>query len=242
MPQIFHRSFNVISRVSIFGAVFIIAFLGWAMYILAQSPYVTSARIARDQPVPFSHLHHVGQLGIDCRYCHESVDKTAFAGMPSTKTCMNCHEQIWTGSPMLEPVRESFRSGKSIEWNRVHRLADFVYFNHSVHVNHGVGCASCHGPVNQMPLMYQHGTLLMQWCVDCHRNPAPNLRPVEHIYDMDWSWNTDSRFEGSVPAPERVGGQSPPSSADPVAGGHALVEQYHIQPTKKLIDCSTCHR
>ena len=123
--------------------------------------------------MPFSHQHHVGDLGIDCRYCHESVDKAAFAGMPSTKTCMNCHEQIWTGSPMLEPVRESFRTGKSIEWERVHRLAGFVYFNHSVHVNHGVGCASCHGPVNKMPLMYQHGTLLMEWCLDCHRNPEP---------------------------------------------------------------------
>ncbi len=226
MPQIFHRSFNVVSRVSIFGAVFFIAFLSWVVIVLAQSPYASNAGITRDQPVPFSHQHHVGDLGIDCRYCHESVEKTAFAGMPSTKTCMNCHEQIWTGSPMLEPVRESFRSSgksieKSIEWNRVHRLADFVYFNHSVHVNHGVGCASCHGPVNEMPLMYQHGTLLMQWCLDCHRDPAPNLRPAEHIFDMDWSW---------------------PAGTDAATKGSELHEQYGIQPTQKLIDCSTCHR
>jgi hypothetical protein len=221
MPQIFHRSFNVISRVSIFGAVFFIAFLGWVLIMLAQSSYATGAGIARDQPVPFSHQHHVGDLGIDCRYCHESVDKAAFAGMPSTKTCMNCHQQIWTGSTMLEPVRESFRTGQSLRWERVHRLADFVFFNHSVHVNHGVGCASCHGPVDKMPLMYQHGTLLMQWCLDCHRDPAPNLRPAENIYDMEWNW---------------------PAGTDAAAEGRKLSEEYGIQPTSKLIDCSTCHR
>ena len=223
MPQIFHRSFNTISRVSIFGAVFIVAFLGWVLISLAESAYATNAKIARDQPIPFSHQHHVGDLGIDCRYCHESVDKAAFAGMPSTKTCMNCHEQIWTGSPMLEPVRESYRTGKSIEWERVHRLAGFVYFNHSVHVNHGVGCASCHGPVNKMPLMYQHGTLLMEWCLDCHRNPDHNLRPADAIYDMDWSWGPghDAETEGHVLADK---------------------DHYNIQPTRKLIDCSTCHR
>ena len=223
MPQIFHRSFNTVSRVSIFGAVFFIAFLGWALISLAESAYATGAGITRDQPVPFSHQHHVGQLGIDCRYCHESVDKAAFAGMPSTKTCMNCHQQIWTGSPMLEPVRESYRTGKSIEWERVHRLAGFVYFNHSVHVNHGVGCASCHGPVNKMPLMYQHGTLLMEWCLDCHRHPEPNLRPADAIYDMDWRWGPDHDAEQE---------------------GRKLADQDHygIQPTKKLIDCSTCHR
>jgi hypothetical protein len=229
MPQIFHRSFNVISRVSIFGAVFIIAFLGWVVIVLAQSPYSTNAGITRDQPIPFSHQHHVGDLGIDCRYCHESVDKTAFAGMPSTKTCMNCHQQIWTGSAMLEPVRESFRNGKSIQWERVHSLADFVYFNHSVHVNHGVGCASCHGPVNKMPLMYQHGSLLMQWCLDCHRDPAPNLRPADRIYDMGWNWNTDPEADD-------------PEGKGPEGRGRELMGQFQIQPTTKLTDCSTCHR
>ncbi len=230
MPQIFHRSFNVISRVTIFGAVFIIAFLSWVLITLAQSPYASGAGIARDQPVPFSHQHHVGDLGIDCRYCHETADKAAFAGMPTTKTCMNCHQQIWTGASMLEPVRESYKSGNPIEWNRVHRLADFVYFNHSVHVNHGVGCASCHGPVNEMPLMYQHGTLLMQWCLDCHRDPKANLRPEEHIYDIDWTWATDPKADD-------------PKNEGPAVREQELFEQYHIRdPQTKLIDCSTCHR
>jgi hypothetical protein len=229
MPQIFHRSFNVISRVTIFGAVFVIAFLGWVVIVLAQSPYSTNAGITRDQPIPFSHQHHAGDLGIDCRYCHESVETSAFAGMPSTKTCMNCHQQIWTGSAMLEPVRESFRTGKPLRWERVHSLADFVFFNHSVHVNHGVGCASCHGPVDQMPLTYQHGTLLMQWCLDCHRDPAPNLRPENRVYDMEWDWSTDPAADD----PEHKG---------PEGRGRELMRQYQIQPTNKLTDCWTCHR
>src|SRR5262249_36554296 len=133
MAQIFHRSFNVISRLTIFGAVFFLAFLAVVLVMLAQSAYATNVGVAREQPIPFSHAHHVGQLGIDCRYCHDAAEKSPFAGMPPTKTCMNCHQQIWTGGDMLEPVRESYRTGKSIEWERVHNLADFVYFDHSVH-------------------------------------------------------------------------------------------------------------
>jgi hypothetical protein len=221
MAQIFHRSFNVISRLTIFGAVFVIAFLGWAFYVLAQSPYLTNVGVTRDQPVPFSHAHHVGQLGIDCRYCHDAAEKSSFAGMPPVKTCMNCHEQIWTGSEMLQPVREAYAKGETLPWERVHRLADFAYFNHSVHVNHGVGCASCHGPVNEMPLMYQHGTLLMQWCLDCHRNPEPKLRPKEKVYDIDWQWGPGK---------------------DAIQEGHKLAEEFHTPGPRKLTDCSTCHR
>ena len=216
MPQIFHRSFNTISKVSIFGAVFMLAALGWVLAVWSRSSYATNADVVRVQPVPFSHEHHVRGLGIDCRYCHTSVEDSAFAGIPPTKTCMNCHSQIWLGSAMLEPVRESYRTGKSIEWERVHRLADFVYFDHSIHVQKGVGCATCHGPVERMPLMWQHGSLLMEWCLDCHRQPERYVRPRGEVFNMDWQ---------------------PPS--DQLNKGREFVERYHI---RSLTSCSTCHR
>ena len=171
MSQIFHRSTNTISRVSIFGAVFFIAGLLLLFAAINRSPWVTEARVAREQPLQFSHERHVAGNGIDCRYCHTSVEESSFAGIPPTKTCMNCHSQIFANSPFLDPVRESFRTGKSIQWTRVHDLPDFVYFNHSIHVYKGVGCTTCHGQVDRMPLMWQDKSLQMEWCLDCHRNP-----------------------------------------------------------------------
>ena len=153
---------------------------------LQRSPYVTGQHIAPDQPVPFSHQHHVAGLGLDCRYCHTSVEESSFAGIPPTKTCFNCHAQIWTTAALLEPVRYSFRTGKSLEWTRVHDLPDFVYFNHSIHVNKGIGCYSCHGAVDQMPLMYQENSLQMEWCLNCHRQPEKFLRPREHVFSMEY--------------------------------------------------------
>src|SRR6202790_4084623 len=150
MPQIFHRSANTLSRATIFGAVFVIAVLGLVAYEVQGSPYVTYAGVRKPQPVPFSHAHHVSGLGIDCRYCHTSVENSSFAGIPPTKTCMNCHSQIWTGSPILESVRECDRSGKSLERARVHRRAELLYFDHSIHVARGVACSTCHGRVDHM--------------------------------------------------------------------------------------------
>ena len=129
-------------------------------------------------------------LGIDCRYCHTSVETSNFAGIPPTATCMNCHRQIWTGAPMLEPVRESFKTGKSLVWNRVNDLPDFVYFNHSIHINKGVGCNTCHGPVDRMPLMYNYASLQMEWCLDCHRAPEKNLRPRDQVFNMRYEQPT----------------------------------------------------
>jgi hypothetical protein len=194
----------------------IVAGLGAAMVVLAKSPYVTTVGVPLLQVVPFSHAHHVGRLGFDCRYCHTTVEESSFAGIPPTKTCMNCHSQIWVGSTMLEPVRESYRSGQSLEWQRVHRLAQFVYFDHSIHVRKGVGCAACHGRVDQMPLVWQAETLHMQWCLDCHRQPQRYLRPREEVFNMQWQ---------------------PPE--DQEALGRALVEKYHV---RSLTSCSTCHR
>ncbi len=214
MSQIFHRSFNTISRVTIFGSLFLLAGAGGVLAIFVRSSYVTNQDIIRAQPVPFSHEQHVNGLGIDCRYCHTSVETAAYAGMPPTKTCMNCHEQIWVGSEMLAPVRESYRTGTPLEWSRVYRLSDFVYFDHSVHVNKGVACQTCHGNVNEMPLMRQHGTLLMEWCLDCHRDPTPRLRPRDAVFSMHWT---------------------PPSTLNTAE----LAAKYHVQ---SLIHCSTCHR
>jgi hypothetical protein len=217
--QIFHRSTNFLSRVSIFGAVFFLAILLWLFYDLEASPYTTQQNMARDQPVQFSHAHHVGAIGIDCRYCHTSVEKAAFAGIPPTKTCMNCHSHIWAQSPYLEPVRASFRNDTSLEWNRVNDLPDFVYFDHSIHVNKGVGCETCHGRVDQMPLMYQAATLQMRWCLDCHRNPEKYLRPKDQVFTMGWR---------------------PP--VEQAVLGERLKREYHIRGRAVLESCSTCHR
>jgi len=216
MSQIFHHSTNTLARITIFGGVFIVGFLSWAAVQIDRSTYETRATQAREQPVPFSHAHHVGGLGLDCRYCHTSVEDSAFAGIPPTKTCMNCHSQIFSNSPFLEPVRESFRTGRSIEWTRVHDLPDFVYFNHSIHVNKGVGCTTCHGQVDRMPLMWQEQSLQMEWCLNCHRNPERYVRPREAVFRVDYV---------------------PPADQDEL--GKRLVAEYQIQ---KLTSCSTCHR
>src|SRR5512146_394728 len=171
MGQIFHRSTNTISRVTIFGAVFVVAGFFWGVAQLQRSPYTTYRGVAHTQPVPFSHQHHVGGLGIDCRYCHTSVETSSFAGLPPTQTCMNCHSQIWTQAPVLQPVRDSWSSGQPVIWTRVYNLPGFVYFNHSIHVQKGIGCETCHGRVDEMPLTYQAVSLHMEWCLDCHRDP-----------------------------------------------------------------------
>src|SRR6202142_2126944 len=182
--QIFHRSANVLARASIYAGIFAFAGVLWGGVQLQRSPYITNAGIARPQPAPFSHEHHVAAIGIDCRYCHTSVETSSFAGIPPTKTCMNCHSQIWTNAAYLEPVRESFRSGKSLVWTRVNDLPNFVYFDHSIHVNKGVACNTCHGPIDHMPLTYQYASLQMEFCLDCHRNTEKYLRPRDQVFNM----------------------------------------------------------
>src|SRR5689334_17482455 len=185
MSQIFSRSANTISRVSIVGAVLLIGLLLGLVYELGMSPWVTRQNVAREQPIQFSHERHVAGNGIDCRYCHSSVEDSAFAGIPPTATCMNCHSQIFSTSAFLAPVRESARTDRGIEWVRVHDLPDFVYFNHSIHVHKGVGCTTCHGQVDRMPLMWKAQSLQMEWCVDCHRQPERYVRPREAVFSVD---------------------------------------------------------
>jgi hypothetical protein len=230
--QIFHRSTNTLSRATIYGAIFVVAALFWAAAEIQRSPYVTYAGVARSQPAPFSHQHHVAGLGIDCRYCHTSVETSSFAGIPPTKTCMNCHAHIWTDAPLLEPVRASFRTGKSLVWNRVNDLPDFVYFNHSIHVNKGVGCNTCHGEVDRMPLMYNYASLQMEWCLECHRAPEKNLRPRDQVFNMRYEQPTTDR-------PVEFDGQK---YVDQIALGNALKAKYHLRTTADITSCSTCHR
>jgi hypothetical protein len=230
--QIFHRSANVISRASIYVGIFTAAFALWTCIQIQRSPYVTYAGIARPQPAPFSHQHHVAALGIDCRYCHTSVETSSFAGIPPTKTCMNCHSQIWTNAALLEPVRESFRSGKSLVWNRVNDLPDFVYFDHSIHINKGVGCNTCHGPVDRMPLMYNYASLQMEWCIECHRAPEKNLRPREQVFNMRY-------LQPTKDLPVVADGQT---FTDQLSLGKHLVKEYKLRSVMDIPSCSTCHR
>ena len=222
MAQLFSPRANIHSRVIIFGTVAFVCGLGWATSAIYWSPYTTYVNVAFEQPVPFSHKHHVSEDGIDCRYCHTSVEKSAFAGMPSTETCMTCHSQIWTDAEMLAPVRTSLATNMPLKWNRVHDLPDYVYFNHSVHVTKGIGCSTCHGRVDQMPLIRKTQTLYMKWCLDCHRDPKQYIRPRDKIYDMTWS--------------------SPSGAEDREVEAVKLVTQYHVDTSGRLSNCGICHR
>jgi hypothetical protein len=222
MAQIFHRSTNFIARFSLFAGIFIAGLAVTAIIGLARSPYATNQYLIRSQPVQFSHKHHAGDDGIDCRYCHTGVETSATAGIPPTKTCMNCHSVLFSDASYLEPIRESYRTDESIHWVKVHRLPEFAYFNHSIHVTKGVGCSTCHGSVNQMPLLFQASPLLMQWCIDCHRHPESVLRPlapVNEVYNMDWKAPADQ---------ERIGGE--------------FAKERNIRSAAELTSCSTCHR
>jgi hypothetical protein len=193
MAQIFDRSSNALARASLVLTGLIVIALGVTLDQLQRSPWVTRQGQRPDQPVPFSHKHHVQGLGLQCQYCHVTVEKSSYAGIPPTKTCINCHAQIWTNAQLLEPVRKSWATGESLVWTKVHDLPDFVYFSHEIHVNKGLGCATCHGRVDQMPLMYAQNTLQMEWCLDCHRNPAKNLRPTSQLYNMAWEKPSEDR-------------------------------------------------
>lgn len=216
MSQIFRPRANALVRASLAGGFSFVVFLAWIVFTLMRSDFVTGANTNIEQPVQFSHAHHVGGLGIDCRYCHTSVEQAAFANIPPTKTCMNCHTQIWLNSPYLEPIRASYRTGESLQWVRVHNLPDFVYFNHSIHVKKGVGCETCHGRIDQMPGIYQARSLQMEWCLECHRSPEKYVRPREAITAM---------------------GYQPAVSQSEL--GPRLVAEYGIE---RLTNCSTCHR
>ncbi len=205
MPQIFDRSSNALARMSLVLTGLIVIALGVTLDQLQRSPWVTRQGQRPDQPVPFSHKHHVQGLGLQCQYCHTTVEKSSYAGIPPTRTCMNCHAQIWTNAQLLQPVRDSWYTGQSIPWIKVHDLPDFVYFSHEIHVNKGIGCETCHGKVDEMPLMYAQNTLQMEWCLDCHRNPAKNLRPTSEIYNMAWEKPAEDKPVWCAAVPDASG-------------------------------------
>jgi hypothetical protein len=217
MPGVFGPRANLVTKLILYGVGAGLLTLFGAGWIFPSVAYQTGVGFTPSQPVPFSHEHHVGGLGLDCRYCHGSVEVSASAGLPPTHTCMTCHSQIWTNAELLAPVRRSLAENKPIRWNRVNDLPDYVFFNHSIHVTKGVGCVTCHGPIDRMPLTWKGASLSMSWCLDCHENPAPNLRPREEVFNPNWT----------------------PGPATP--SGEQLLAAYDIHPTT-LSDCSVCHR
>jgi hypothetical protein len=217
MPQLFGRTANTLARVSIVGAGLLAGGVLLCLDQIQKSPYVTEVELIKDQPVPFTHQHHVSGLGIDCRYCHTAVEESASAGIPPTSTCMNCHSQMWSDAPMLAPVREAYKSEKPIPWVYLHDLPEFVYFNHSIHVKKGVGCTTCHGPIGKMPITWKQNTLYMGWCLECHRNPERYVRERSEVFNADYV---------------------PP--ANQASLGKQLVEKHHI--LKNNVNCSSCHR
>jgi len=218
MAQVFHPSMRVISRASIVGVLLLLGFGTWVSWDWYRSGYFTDVNVPKEQSIPFSHEHHVNGLGISCAYCHTSVEQSAFAGIPPTHTCMTCHSQIWTGAQMLEPVRASYRTQKPLEWNRVHDLPDFAYFNHSIHVAKGMACQVCHGDVNMMPLVWKKNPMQMQWCLECHRAPEKYIRPVADVFNFDYR-----------------------QPKDQLVFGKELVKKYNVH-VNQLTDCSICHR
>ncbi len=232
MGQIFTPTGNTIFRVTLLGGLVLVASTFWFFEMMQRSTYYSQRAIVHKQPVPFSHEHHVGGLGIDCRYCHTTVEQSSFAGMPPTKTCMNCHAQIWTNTEMLRPVRESYRSGTPLHWTRVNDLPDYVYFDHSIHINKGVGCNDCHGPVDRMPLMYPYATLQMEWCLDCHRAPEKYLRPADQVFNMRYE-KPSRRFPVSVDARTFTNQRKL---------GDYLKQKYSVRTAQDITSCSTCHR
>lgn len=218
MPQVFHRSSNTLARLSIVtGAALLVSSVLIASN-LSRSPYVTKEGAPVEQPVPFSHKHHVKELGIDCRYCHNTVDKSAVASVPPTHTCMSCHSQVWTNSPLLEPIRQSYLNGTPVKWNKVYDLPDFVYFNHSIHIQKGIGCDTCHGPVHEMNITYKAQPLSMSWCLECHRQPEKFIRPKEEVFNYEYK-----------------------QPANQMELGQKLVKEYGIRK-EQLTDCWICHR
>ncbi len=249
MPQIFPKAANPIARVVVLGMPLLFGTAGLTGAAFYRSSYATGVDEIPPQPVAFSHAHHVGQLGIDCRYCHTSVENSSSANIPPTKTCMNCHQQIWQGSDMLAPVRQSYRDDTPIEWNRVHNVPHYVYFNHSIHIAKGVGCVECHGRVDQVNLTKQHATLLMEWCIACHREPEKFLRPRSEVFSMTWTpaqggvWKEEDFFHNGVRpdgSKEPLIGQPRPTNQ--IELGRLLKEHYKVRDKVTLTNCSMCHR
>ncbi|MBI1331414.1 MAG: cytochrome c3 family protein [Armatimonadetes bacterium] len=253
--QVFKPNANSIARITILAIVATPLTVGLALAALSRSPANTKVNIAKNQPVPFSHQHHNWELGIDCRYCHTSVEKSSFAGIPAVETCMSCHSQIWTNSPLLEPIRDAYATGTPIKWNRVNKVPDFVYFNHSIHINRGLNCNICHGPMQDEHITAKGNSFQMAWCLQCHRAPErylgwnkdlkeqyPNLTPRELAFKFYWKLQTVGKGGLSQRETELATGQFDGSDhPEEVADGKEIVKQLGIK-VQQDADCTVCHR
>lgn len=250
MAQIFKPSANTVAAVSLLSVAIGVPTVWLSLAALSRSPANTKVDVPLNQPVPFSHQHHAWELGIDCRYCHTSVEKSAYAGLPSTETCMSCHSQIWTNSPLLEPVRKSYETGTPIKWNLVNKVPQFVHFNHSIHVARGINCNTCHGPVQFMHITYKGNSFQMQWCLQCHRNPGryiykdastPTMQPRQQLFNLYWKFQKEG-LNGLSPREREIIGGHYAGVDDPkeVSEGQELVRKYGVH-VAQLADCSVCH-
>ena len=250
MAQIFRPSANSVAKLSLICFVIGVPTVWLAIAGLSRSPANTKQDVPLNQPVPFSHQHHTWELGIDCRYCHTSVEKSSYAGLPSTETCMSCHSQIWTNSPMLEPVRQSYETNTPIQWNLVNKVPQFVYFNHSIHIARGLNCNICHGPVNEMQITWKGNSFQMAWCLQCHRAPErylnenitrPGQSPREQVFNLYWELQKNGVKGMTVKQRDLERGEFTGSDdAEDLAKGRELVKKYGIK-VQQLADCGVCH-
>lgn len=251
MGQIFKPSANSVARASLLGVAIVPVAVGLGVAALSRSPFNTKVDVPLNQPVPFSHQHHAYELGIDCRYCHTSVEKSSYAGLPATETCMSCHSQIWTNSPLLEPVRQSYETNTPIKWNKVNKLPQFVFFNHSIHVNRGLNCNTCHGPVTNMQITWKGNSFQMAWCLQCHRAPerylykdheTPNMTPRQQVFNLYWKLQEQGVTKMTPREQDLVQGEYQGSSdREDVAEGKKIVSEYGVK-VQQLADCWICHR
>jgi hypothetical protein len=251
MAQIFKPGANTVARVALWSIALIPVTVGPAIAALSRSPANTKVDVPKDQPIPFSHEHHAWQLGIDCRYCHTSVEKSPYPGLPATEVCMSCHSQIWTNSPLLEPLRQSYETGTPIKWNQVNKLPQFVFFNHSIHVDRGINCDVCHGPVQNMDITWKGNSFQMAWCLQCHRAPEryiykdaqhPELNPRQQVFNLYWKLQEFGVNQLSPKEQEVLDGNyGGTDDATEVAEGKKLVNDYGVK-VQQLADCSVCHR
>ena len=252
--QVFKPNANSIAHMTIIAIAVLPLTVGLALAALSRSPANTKVNVAKNQPVPFSHQHHNWELGIDCRYCHTSVEKSSYAGIPATETCMSCHSQIWTNSPLLEPIRTSYETGTPIKWNKVNKLPDFVFFNHSIHVNRGLNCNTCHGPMQDEHITAKGNAFQMSWCLDCHRAPErylnwnkdiakenPGLSPRELAFKLYWKLQTNGKGGLNQEETELINGHFMGSdSAEDKVAGKDIIAKLGIK-VQQLADCSVCH-
>ena len=239
MPQLFSRSADMMLQAVLIGGILLVTLLFSALFAVVRSPDITNQNVTIEQTVPFSHQHHVGDIGIDCRYCHQSVETSAIAGVPPTQVCMNCHRELWNQSEMLAPVRESWETGQPLVWNRVHDLPDYVYFNHSIHIHKGIGCYECHGEVDQMRLTRQAEPLTMHWCLDCHRNPEAHVRPRSLVFTPKPLEDLADTTEFQEAVATLLAQDARDDSGVVELLRQRLATDYHLD---ERTDCYTCHR